>query len=236
VAACGSTELTWTKDVAGPDGMHTVSLSGVIPAGANPRLRVYRVPSPSRYAETTFGEALESAGIQIGGRQLDRAHEYNTENEVAEHVSPALREEAKVTLKVSQNLHASLLPFVLGSYPAKRSNDAADAGFLREGEMLKKAGLDISGAVQNDGAGGAALFTPDFMVHYLQFLTTRPFFAQELRKQGQAKGSKPGSCYGVVGSAAFGVSGCWFFLANPTKKHDRRRRRRRAISAETMRG
>jgi len=29
----------------------------------------------------------------------------------------------------------------------------------------------VSGAVQSDGAGGAALFTPDFMVSYLTFMS-----------------------------------------------------------------
>jgi len=40
---------------------------------------------------------------------------YKTENLVAEHVSPPLKEEVKVTLKVSQNLHASMTPSVLGA-------------------------------------------------------------------------------------------------------------------------
>ena len=70
MAAGGKTELTWSRDVASPDGKHSVTLSGTILAGAKPRLRVYKVPSPSRFAEVAFAEALESAGIQIGGREM----------------------------------------------------------------------------------------------------------------------------------------------------------------------
>ena len=36
-----------------------------------------------------------------------------------------------------------------------------------ENAFLTKAGLDLSGAAQSDGAGGNAYFSPDFMVHYL---------------------------------------------------------------------
>ena len=44
-------------------------------------------------------------------------------------------------------------------------------------EYLRKAGLDLSGATQGDGAGGAAHFTPDFMVSYLAFMAKQPSFA-----------------------------------------------------------
>ncbi len=44
--------------------------------------------------------------------------------------------------------------------------------------MLKNAGLDVGAAVQSDGAGAAAFFTPDFMVHYLTFLSQQSFAAK----------------------------------------------------------
>jgi D-alanyl-D-alanine carboxypeptidase len=97
--------------------------------------------------------------------------------EIAEHVSPPLKEEAKITLKVSQNLHASMMPYIVGAYMRKGSPNPLQAGFDSEAEMLKRADLDVSGAVQNDGAGGAALFAPDFMVHFLLHLQKQPFFA-----------------------------------------------------------
>jgi len=101
-----------------------------------------------------------------------------TEREqVAEHVSPPLREEARVTLKVSQNLHASMLPSVVGAYREKGTTDPLQAGFDQERAMLEKADLDLSAAVQSDGAGGAAMYTPDFMVRFLLHLTKQPFAA-----------------------------------------------------------
>jgi D-alanyl-D-alanine carboxypeptidase/D-alanyl-D-alanine-endopeptidase (penicillin-binding protein 4) len=44
--------------------------------------------------------------------------------------------------------------------------------------MLKAAGLDVGSAMQSDGAGADAFFTPDFMVHYLTFLSQQSFAAK----------------------------------------------------------
>jgi D-alanyl-D-alanine carboxypeptidase/D-alanyl-D-alanine-endopeptidase (penicillin-binding protein 4) len=97
---------------------------------------------------------------------------YTPENTVAEHTSPPLSEEVRVTLKVSQNLHASMTPYILGAVLGKAKTNIDQAGFDLERSFLQKAGLDLSGASQADGAGGAgsAFFTPDFMVHYLSYM------------------------------------------------------------------
>jgi D-alanyl-D-alanine carboxypeptidase/D-alanyl-D-alanine-endopeptidase (penicillin-binding protein 4) len=78
----------------------------------------------------------------------------------------------KVTLKVSQNLHASMTPFLLGVILGKAKAHIDRAGFDQERSFLQRANLDLAGASQADGAGGAgsAFFTPDFMVHYLSYM------------------------------------------------------------------
>ncbi len=50
---------------------------------------------------------------------------------MAEHVSPPLSEEIKVTLKVSQNLHASMTPSIVGALvtPPHKGNGSEQAGF-----------------------------------------------------------------------------------------------------------
>ena len=47
-----------------------------------------------------------------------------------------------------------------------------------EHDFLTAAGLDLSGASQSDGAGGAgsAYYTPDFMVHYLAYMASQPIY------------------------------------------------------------
>ena len=72
---------------------------------------------------------------------------------------------------MSQNLHASLTPKLLGAL--LRKNDA-QTGFDLERDFLTAAGLDLSGAQQADGAGGDAHYSPAFMVRYLAAMAKRP--------------------------------------------------------------
>src|SRR5262249_25057331 len=155
-----------------PDGTRTVTLAGSIALGGKPTMNSYAVPEPSRFAAVVLQEALKEKGIRVGvpapGQAVDfkaMAANYTADNVVAEHVSPTFTEEAKVTLKVSQNLHASSMPYILGAVLANKHTDVDQAGFDVENKFLTQAGLDLTGAVQSDGAGGAAYFTPDFMVH-----------------------------------------------------------------------
>jgi D-alanyl-D-alanine carboxypeptidase/D-alanyl-D-alanine-endopeptidase (penicillin-binding protein 4) len=177
-------DLHWTDDKELADGTHTVVLAGSIAVDAKPKLRVYKVTSPSKFAEVTLTEALQAAGVRVQASRMQPAPSsasFSEENVVAEHVSPPLKEEAKVTLKVSQNLHASMLPSIVGAYREKGASDPLQAGFDQERALLEKADLDLTAAVQSDGAGGAALFTPDFMVHFLLHLSRQPF-ATDFRK------------------------------------------------------
>ncbi len=165
------------------DGSALVTLSGSLPVGITPQPAVVAVPSPTKFAETVFREALSAAGIQIKNSPVPSvtdfspyARFYIAENQVAEHVSPPLSEEIKVTLKVSQNLHAGMGPYLLGALAGKDTKNPLDTGFKIEHDFLQSAKLDLSGAAQGDGAGGdwADLFSPDFMVHYLIYWSTRP--------------------------------------------------------------
>jgi D-alanyl-D-alanine carboxypeptidase len=84
---------------------------------------------------------------------------------------------------VSQNLHAAMTaPYLIGTYGSDPKGDAkadpVSAGFAAEHAMLKSAGLDVGSAMQSDGAGAAAFFTPDFMVRYLTFLSQQSFAPQ----------------------------------------------------------
>jgi PBP4 family serine-type D-alanyl-D-alanine carboxypeptidase len=166
--------LEYKDEKLNPDGSRSVTLTGSLALGAEPTMDSYAVPEPSRFAATVLMEALKEQGVRsslaVPSEQIDfkaLAANYTPEMMVAEHVSPPLKEEVKVTLKVSQNLHASATPFLLGALVAHKNSQSDQAGFDAENEFLTKAGLDLSGAAQSDGAGGNAYFTPDFMVHYL---------------------------------------------------------------------
>ena len=184
-AADSKPSINWLSDKTNPDGSHTVTVSGTMPLGKPSILYAYAVPEPDRFAEMALVDVLRDKGVAAKYESPSDKPDfkslsayYMADNLVAEHVSPPFREEAKVTLKVSQNLHASMTPYILGAVLGHATKDIDQSGFDQEHAFLEKAGLDLSGASQADGAGGAesAFFTPDFMAHYLAFMSKQPDF------------------------------------------------------------
>jgi len=172
--------LNYTKEQLNADGTRSVTLTGTFPLGKPPEMIAYAVPEPSRFAAIVLAEALNEAGVKIAILPSQSAPDfkalaihYKAENQLAEHVSPPLKEDVKITLKVSQNLHATMGPFLLGALLAHKDKEIDQAGFDLEHDFLKKANLDLSSAAQSDGAGGNAFYTPDFMVRYLAFMSTQ---------------------------------------------------------------
>jgi PBP4 family serine-type D-alanyl-D-alanine carboxypeptidase len=156
-------------------------ITGRVPRGApsNPR---WVIPSPSRFGELVLAEALRGAGVsalpRLASRVVDPAAlrpSYVDSLLVAEHVSLPLLAEATVLLKTSQNLHASNLPLTLAALDASR--DGSRTGFDIARELMVKNGLDLEGAVQGDGAGGDAYFSPAFMTRFLAMMWQRPYAA-----------------------------------------------------------
>ena len=165
------------------DGSVNITLSGSLPLGNKPETASIGIPSPSLFAQWVLRESLAAEGIELKSPVVTAQPDfaplsrfYSTENQLAEHVSPPLAEEIKVTLKVSQNLHAGMGPYLLGAIAGKDTTNSIKKGFEIERAFLAEAKLDLSGAAQGDGAGGdwADLFSPDFMCHYLAYWTTRP--------------------------------------------------------------
>ena len=166
-----------------PNGTRTVTVTGTLPLGKPPAMHAYAVAEPTRFASVALAETLRKRNVQIAHIDPPPAVDfkrlvpyYDAAHLLAEHISPPLAEEIKITLKVSQNLHASMTPYTLGAILAHATQDIDQAGFDREHEFLEKAGLDLNAAAQGDGAGGDAYFTPDFLVHYLTYMSMRPNF------------------------------------------------------------
>src|ERR1700730_15434679 len=175
--------VEYGDDKLNADGSRTVTLTGNFPSDGKPVMASFAIPEPSRFAAIVLREALKDQGISAAlaapAEQLDfkaLAKNYTAENVVAEHISPPLKEEVKITLKVSQNVHASSMPYLLGALVAHKDADIDQAGFDVDHDFLTKAGLDLSGAAQSDGAGGNAYFSPDFMVHYLLYMSKQKDF------------------------------------------------------------
>ncbi|MEP7382845.1 MAG: D-alanyl-D-alanine carboxypeptidase/D-alanyl-D-alanine-endopeptidase, partial [Gemmatimonadota bacterium] len=179
--ASGQPTIETADEQTGVDGILTVSVVGTYPAGMPGRLYDYPVPVPSRFAAVAFAEALRGRGVTASAGAASTptkltalSASYTDANVVAEHVSAPASEMAKVILKVSQNMHASSMPLLMGALFAKTKGAN---GFDVEREWLQREGLDTRGAQQGDGAGGDAHFSPAFMVSYLRMMSRRPDFA-----------------------------------------------------------
>jgi len=165
-------------------GAITVRVSGSYAAGGAPLVMSVPVPDPADFAARALAAALRDARVAVADASSHDAVDfarlsaaYADSTRVAEHVSLPLGEAVKVVLKVSQNLHASTLPYIVGALAGKTpGRGALQAGFDAEHDFLQRAGLDLIAAAQGDGAGGApgAFYSPAFMVQYLAYMATRP--------------------------------------------------------------
>ena len=170
-----------TEDSSKAD-VYVVHLIGAIPAGTAPFNNRRTVASPTRFAEVALAMVLNEAGVKCAARPATPvvdfralASHYADSTVVAEHISAPFAAEATVILKMSQNLHASLMPLL---WPrVMRVTDSTRTGFDLEHDWLERAGLDLGGADQADGAGGDAFFSPSFMVHFLEYAAARPWSA-----------------------------------------------------------
>ena len=164
------------------DGSVTVTITGGFPSAKAPILYAYPVPVPSRFAASVLVDALRAnkiAATEAPAKDKAPAFtklsaSYVADNALAEHISAPATEMIKVILKVSQNMHASAMPMLLGALYGKATHRN---GFDIEREWLQKEGLDTRGAQQGDGAGGDAHYTPEFMVAYLHMMSKRADFA-----------------------------------------------------------
>ncbi len=156
----------------GVAGTRYVTINGSLPAGGPSILYAYDVPAPRLFAEVALKEALQNAGVTITqSSELPPPPGFEiAANLIATHVSPPLSQDVKVTLKVSDNLHASIMPYLWSPKHTLR------AGFDLEHTFLERAGLDTGQIVQNDGLGGNAFIQPQFMVRYLAYIRTQPYF------------------------------------------------------------
>lgn len=187
--------IDMSADVKNSDGYHVVTITGSQPVGPSV-LYGYRVTDPARFATAAFHVALDDAGVVFetpdyvkplvalrpgpGQGNPDELREYSSLRLIAKHVSPPLSEDVYITLKVSDNLHAALMPYMWALYVAKAKSGYLTAGFGLEAQLLAKAGLDLHQAAQSDGYGGA-YFTPDFMVRYLAWTRAQSWYHYLLR-------------------------------------------------------
>ncbi|MDD1682556.1 MAG: D-alanyl-D-alanine carboxypeptidase/D-alanyl-D-alanine-endopeptidase [Methanoregula sp.] len=160
----------------------TIRVSGTIAASAGPVNQTYSVQTPAAFARTLFIEALEREGVAVTAdtigdnpaARLPAAGGYAGTRMVANLTSPPLIEDVKLTLKVSQNMHADTYIMLVAAASGKTG---FSEGMQEEGKILKNLGLDTGSISLADGEGGdsADLFSPQSAAQLLTIMTTRPY-------------------------------------------------------------
>ena len=152
----GEPNLLWLEPRDGPgDGPANFELRGTIALDSKTVLRTVPVRQPALLAAVYLKELLEKQGVQVDGSARARRHgpaHYEGFPTLAIHTSAPLSETLRVVLKTSQNLHATMLPVLVGALRGQRGDRYA--GFRVIARHLRKMGLDTSRAVFASGSGG----------------------------------------------------------------------------------
>jgi serine-type D-Ala-D-Ala carboxypeptidase/endopeptidase (penicillin-binding protein 4) len=157
-------------------------LSGTLPLEAPPRQLQLAVTQPAENAAAILMQLLEARGVRIEGRSRARHGDRNTPAQaaparhvLAEHTSPALLEDVRLTNKLSMNLHAELMLRVAAREKAGATtmDDAlAFASGFRQG-----IGIAADEVQLTDGSGLSRgdLVTPQSMVQLLVYAAKQPW-------------------------------------------------------------
>lgn len=178
VASNLALKITWQNAAHG-----RWTVRGQIPAGHKPVVRVLEIEEPVQFARSVLIEALREAGISVETSAwsenpkelLPERTAYQQLERVALLRSPPFREEMKLILKVSHNLHASTLPMLLA---VKNGQRTLEDGLHIERDFLVRAGVDADTISFAGGAGGTRsdFTTPRATVQLLRYMAGRTDF------------------------------------------------------------
>jgi D-alanyl-D-alanine carboxypeptidase/D-alanyl-D-alanine-endopeptidase (penicillin-binding protein 4) len=173
-------EISVTEEPKG-----TIVVQGTIAADAGSVNQTYPIKTPAAFARTLFIEALDRQGVRVTAAatgdnpsaMLPARTAYSGARKVAELTSPPLSDEVRLTLKVSQNLHADTYVSLLA---ASSGRTGFYDGMQEEGKILKTLGLDTQGVSLGDGEGGASedRISPRSAAGLLTLMAKRPYAAK----------------------------------------------------------
>lgn len=149
----------------------------------DPILMTYQVENPAEFARSLFVDALKQAGVKLPDYGKIRNYpcslpdpgQYKNLKAAANLESPPFSEYARLILKVSHNMGANTLIYLMAINKGKTS--FAD-GMALEKPFLEKAGVDTESLSLADGEGGALgdRISPTAMVALLKYMTGRKDF------------------------------------------------------------
>ncbi|TDE15982.1 D-alanyl-D-alanine carboxypeptidase [Jiangella asiatica] len=216
--------VAFTDDITHPDGTHTATLTGGVPAGVESLLFPYFIPDPGRFGEYAFATALQDKGIQAEPPAVpeDRGTVATTSHHgrpLAELVTVPLAKQVWPMLKVSSNPHAANLPYVVGAIASGDPENARDAYESLQSDLFVEAGLD-----PHPPGSERDLYSPDFFVTFLDHIHGKPYLDSYLdalddeNPAGVPAFTKGGSGFALLpdGRTEFHLAGAGY-LAPPGK-------------------
>ncbi|NLU71841.1 D-alanyl-D-alanine carboxypeptidase/D-alanyl-D-alanine-endopeptidase [Streptomyces sp. HNM0575] len=172
----GSDTLTVQREHGG----NKVTVSGGIPAGADPKKEWTSVWEPTGYAASVFADALKRHGVRVGGRtELGRATPAGARR-VGRHTSMPLAELSVPFLKLSNNNHAEVLTKTMGLETKGKGHGTWSAGLAAIRGFLKKEGVDTRTLRQVDGSGLSRMdnVSAGHIATLLHSVRKKPWFKQ----------------------------------------------------------
>ena len=175
-SATGTEADLWVETLA---GAASFAVKGTIPTGADPIIRVASFQNPALAAAGFLTDALQAAGVEVTGKARQARlgpGAYKGFQVIARHVSPPLSETLRVTMKVSHNLHATMLPLIVGALKGERGDRRS--GYRIIHDLFEGAGLDMDAVVLQSGSGGgrADSLSAAWIARLLRLLATREDF------------------------------------------------------------
>lgn len=167
-----------TNPATAGDGV--ITISGTIPADADPQLKVLVLEDPATFARTAFIEALDRAGVSVAADPiavnstagLAPQSDIETLPSVAELESLPLEEQVTYIMKISYNRGAQTYVCLLA---VEAGEDDCSTGMAEVGRTWEEAGLDILGISLVDGSGLEGNFvTADNAVQAQAIMAARP--------------------------------------------------------------
>lgn len=157
-----------------------VELAGAIWVGADSIVRSIAPHDPTMYFVTALAETLESEGIALAGRPIDRdslSEGCDTPGTLFVHLSPTLGEILGPFLKVSQNQVGEVLLRYLGV--VDNDEGTVQAGSRVVTRTLTSWGIPEDSYIQIDGSGLSRYnyLAPEAIVRLLRRMHQRPEFA-----------------------------------------------------------
>lgn len=164
-------------------GAGRFTVSGKIPAGHKPVVRVAELGDAASHARRLLIESLARHGVSVDASGLSEnpfaslpsRDEVARLPQVAVFTSPPLSESARLILKVSHNLHASILPILVATKHGERT---LAAGLRHQHDFLARIGVEVDSISFGGGAGGARsdCVTPRATIQLLRHMASRPDF------------------------------------------------------------